>query len=142
MIYKILGDINEKNFDKIISNISKYYKFLFFRQGLYIALINFEQKDKAQELMKKTFRPVKNFYIQEITEHNLQLEDSFIIDWCRDSFVDLERQKYEIEQQKKLRQVMSAMDKMEEILQNNMLEKEATKNERKEHFTWICKDNI
>ena len=46
--------------------------------------------------------------------------------------MDLERQKYEIEQQKKLRQVMSAMDKMEEILQNNMLEKEATKNERKE----------
>ena len=132
MIYKILRDINESNFDKIISNISKDYKCLFFRQGLYIALINFEQKDEAQELMKKTFRPVKNFYIQEITEHNLQLEDSFIIDWCRDSFVDLERQKYEIEQQKKLRQVMSAMDKMEEILQNNMLEKEATKNERKE----------
>ena len=46
--------------------------------------------------------------------------------------MDLERQKYEIEQQKKLRQVMSAMDKMEEILQNNVLEKEATKNERKE----------
>ena len=46
--------------------------------------------------------------------------------------MDLERQKYEIEQQKKLRQVMSAMDKMEEILQNNMLEKEAIKNERKE----------
>lgn len=132
MIYKILGDINEKNFDKIVSNISKYYKFLFFRQGLYIALINFEQKDEAQNLMKKTFRPIKDFYIQEITENNLQLEDSFIIDWCRDSFVDLERQKYEIEQQKKLRQVMSAMDKMEEILQNNMLEKEATKNERKE----------
>ena len=82
--------------------------------------------------MKKTFRPIKDFYIQEITENNLQLEDSFIIDWCRDSFVDLERQKYEIEQQKKLRQVMSAMDKMEEILQNNVLEKEATKNERKE----------
>lgn len=132
MIYKILGDVNEKNFDKIVSNISKYYKFLFFRQGLYIALINFEQKDEAQNLMKKTFRPIKDFYIQEITENNLQLEDSFIIDWCRDSFVDLERQKYEIEQQKKLRQVMSAMDKMEEILQNNMLEKEATKNERKE----------
>ena len=132
MIYKILGDINEKNFDKIVSNISKYYKFLFFRQGLYIALINFEQKDEAQNLMKKTFRPIKDFYIQEITENNLQLEDSFIIDWCRDSFVDLERQKYEIEQQKKLRQVMSAMDKMEEILQNNVLEKEATKNERKE----------
>ena len=132
MIYKILGDINEKNFDKIVSNISKYYKFLFFRQGLYIALINFEQKDEAQNLIKKTFRPIKDFYIQEITENNLQLEDSFIIDWCRDSFVDLERQKYEIEQQKKLRQVMSAMDKMEEILQNNMLEKEATKNERKE----------
>ena len=135
MIYKILRDINEDNFDKIISNISKYYKFLFFRQGLYIALINFEQKDKAQELMKKTFRPVKNFYIQEITEHNLQLEHSFIIDWCRDSFVDLERQKYEIEQQKKLRQVMSAMDKMEEILEKeisekNMLEKKASKNDR------------
>lgn len=71
MIYKILGDINEKNFDKIVSNISKYYKFLFFRQGLYIALINFEQKDEAQNLMKKTFRPIKDFYIQEITENNL-----------------------------------------------------------------------
>ena len=71
MIYKILGDINEKNFDKIISNISKYYKFLFFRLGLYIALINFEQKDEAQNLMKKTFRPIKDFYIQEITENNL-----------------------------------------------------------------------
>ena len=46
MIYKIFRDINENIFDKIISNISSITS-SFFRQDV-IALINFEQKDKAR----------------------------------------------------------------------------------------------
>lgn len=127
MIYKIQRDINQDNFDKIISKISKFYRFLYSNGSLYLALINFEKNDEAKEIFKKTFRPVKNFYVCEITENNLQMEDGFIIDWCRDAFVDLERQRYEIEQQEKLREVMSAMDEMEKILEQSSLQEELEK---------------
>ena len=43
-------------------------------------------------------------------------EDKDIIEWSGDNFVRLEKERYEIEQQDKLKKTMRALDNLEDIL--------------------------
>lgn len=128
MIFKIQGDFNEDNFSKILNKLCKYFKFVYTNQTLYIALNRIENKQEASDLMCKIFRPVRSYYIKEINEKNIMNEEQSIVEWCRDNFVALDRQRYEIEQQDKLQKAWKALDNMEDILKNQMLQK----NEEKE----------
>ena len=121
MIFKIQGDFNEENFSKILSKLCKYFKFIYTNGTLYIALGDVKNKQEAFVLMSKTFRPVRSYYIKEINEKNIMNEEQSIMEWCRDNFVALDRQRYEIEQQDKLQNAWKALDNMESILQNQML---------------------
>ena len=70
---------------------------------------------------------------KEINEKNIMNEEQSIMEWCRDNFVALDRQRYEIEQQDKLQNAWKALDNMEDILKNQMLNnKENNKNKDKE----------
>ena len=128
MIFKIQGDFNEDNFSKILNKLCKYFKFIYTNQTLYIALSDIKNKQEASALMSKTFRPVRSYYIKEINEKNIMNEEQSIMEWCRDNFVALDRQRYEIEQQDKLQKAWKALDNMEDILKNQILQK----NEEKE----------
>ena len=133
MIFKIQGDFNEDNFSKILNKLCKYFKFIYTNQTLYIALSDIKNKQEASILMSKTFRPVRSYYIKEINEKNIMNEEQSIMEWCRDNFVALDRQRYEIEQQDKLQNAWKALDNMEDILKNQMLNnKENNKNKDKE----------
>lgn len=121
MIFKIQGDFNEDNFSKILNKLCKYFKFIYTNQTLYIALSDIKNKQEASALMSKTFRPVRSYYIKEINEKNIMNEEQSIMEWCRDNFVALDRQRYEIEQQDKLQNAWKALDNMEDILKNQML---------------------
>ena len=133
MIFKIQGDFNEDNFSKILNKLCKYFKFIYTNQTLYIALSDIKNKQEASALMSKTFRPVRSYYIKEINEKNIMNEEQSIMEWCRDNFVALDRQRYEIEQQDKLQNAWKALDNMEDILKNQMLNnKEDNKNNDKE----------
>lgn len=133
MIFKIQGDFNEDNFSKILNKLCKYFKFVYTNQTLYIALGDIKNKQEASVLMSKTFRPVRSYYIKEINEKNIMNEEQSIMEWCRDNFVALDRQRYEIEQQDKLQKAWKALDNMEDILKNQMLNnKENNKNKDKE----------
>ena len=133
MIFKIQGDFNEDNFSKILNKLCKYFKFIYTNQTLYIALSDIKNKQEASNLMSKTFRPVRSYYIKEINEKNIMNEEQSIMEWCRDNFVALDRQRYEIEQQDKLQNAWKALDRMEDILKNQMLNnKENNKNNDKE----------
>ena len=133
MIFKIQGDFNEDNFSKILNKLCKYFKFIYTNQTLYIALGDIKNKQEASVLMSKTFRPVRSYYIKEINEKNIMNEEQSIMEWCRDNFVALDRQRYEIEQQDKLQNAWKALDNMEDILKNQMLNnKENNKNKDKE----------
>lgn len=128
MIFKIQGDFNEDNFSKILNKLCKYFKFIYTNGTLYIALGDIKNKQEASALMSKTFRPVRSYYIKEINEKNIMNEEQSIMEWCRDNFVALDRQRYEIEQQDKLQNTWKALDNMEDMLKNQMLQK----NEEKE----------
>ena len=121
MIFKIQGDFNEDNFSKILNKLCKYFKFIYTNQTLYIALSDIKNKQEASNLMSKTFRPVRSYYIKEINEKNIMNEEQSVMEWCRDNFVALDRQRYEIEQQDKLQNAWKALDNMEDILKNQML---------------------
>ena len=133
MIFKIQGDFNEDNFSKILNKLCKYFKFIYTNQTLYIALSDIKNKQEASNLMSKTFRPVRSYYIKEINEKNIMNEEQSVMEWCRDNFVALDKQRYEIEQQDKLQNAWKALDNMEDILKNQMLNnKENNKNKNKE----------
>ena len=133
MIFKIQGDFNEDNFSKILNKLCKYFKFIYTNGTLYIALGDIKNKQEASVLMSKTFRPVRSYYIKEINEKNIMNEEQSVMEWCRDNFVALDRQRYEIEQQDKLQNAWKALDNMEDILKNQMLNnKENNKNKDKE----------
>ena len=133
MIFKIQGDFNEDNFSKILNKLCKYFKFIYTNGTLYIALGDVKNKQEASVLMSKTFRPVRSYYIKEINEKNIMNEEQSIMEWCRDNFVALDRQRYEIEQQDKLQNAWKALDNMEDILKNQILNnKDNNKNKDKE----------
>ena len=122
MIFKIQGDFNEDNFSKILNKLCKYFKFIYTNQTLYIALSDIKNKQEAYNLMSKTFRPVRSYYIKEINEKNIMNEEQSIMEWCRDNFVALDRQRYEIEQQDKLQNAWKALDNMEVVLKKKLEE--------------------
>ena len=130
MIFKIQGDFNEDNFSKILNKLCKYFKFIYTNQTLYIALGDIKNKQEASILISKTFRPVRSYYIKEINEKNIMNEEQSIMEWCRDNFVALDRQRYEIEQQDKLQNAWKALDNMEDILKNQMLNNKDSKEKK------------
>ena len=139
MIYRITGEFSTDNFNMFINKINKNFKFIYKNNNLYISLINYEfsLNKNLEKYLKNIFKPNKDFLIKEIDENNLSKYDQDIIDWCRDNFVELDKQKYQLEQQEKLKATMKALDIIEEKLneerKNRIREKDFDKNnERKE----------
>ena len=129
MIFKIQGDFNEENFSKILNKLSIYFKFIYTNNTLYIALNDIKKKQEASDIMNKVFRPIRSYYIKEVNEKNIMNEEQSIVEWCRDNFVCLDRQRYEIEQQDKLQNAWKALDNMETILQQQILTKNIQNNQ-------------
>ena len=90
---------------------------------LFIALKEWKEHEGSEELINKTFRPMKNFYIEEITEKNITTLTPVIKEWCLNNLVKLDTERYEAENQEKLKQVWQAMDRMEEQLTKELNEK-------------------
>lgn len=115
MIYKIQSEFDE-SFSIITEKLSKYFDFIYVNNILYLGLRKYENKQIHKEIMKKILRPSKKYYVVELTEKNLSLESRDVINWCKDKFVELDRQRFEIEQQEKLQAYMMALDKFDEIM--------------------------
>lgn len=120
MVFKIQGDFGMSDFVNMLTKLGQYFKFIYTNDNLYIALKDIKEKDNAKIIMNKVFKPIKNYYIKEINETNIMKEDPIVIEWCRDNFVALDKQRYEIEQQDKLHNAWKAMDNMEEILKKEI----------------------
>lgn len=123
MIYKIIGRFNDENFEKILKKISTLFDFIYTDQSLFIGLKNYQYKDEGNFLIKKTFRPIKDFYIEVIDEKNINKQSQFVKQWCLDRFVLLDTQKFEIQEQDRLKQTWRDLDNMEAELQKIMEER-------------------
>ena len=127
MVYKIQGNFNEDNFESIFKKLGPHFKLMYKYNTLFAALIDYNFVNKSESYLRNALRPSKDFYISEINEKNIMREEQSIIQWCRDNLVSLDRQKYEKEEQARLKEVMKAMDNMEAILQEQMISKSIEK---------------
>lgn len=127
MVYKIQGNFNEDNFEGIFKKLGPHFKLMYKYNTLFAALIDYNFVNKSESYLRNALRPSKDFYISEINEKNIMREEQSIIQWCRDNLVNLDRQRYEKEEQARLKKVMKAMDNMEAILQEQMISKSIEK---------------
>lgn len=131
MVYKIQGNFNEDNFEGIFKKLGPHFKLMYKYNTLFAALIDYNFVNKSESYLRNALRPSKDFYISEINEKNIMREEQSIIQWCRDNLVNLDRQRYEKEEQARLKEVMKAMDNMEVILQEQMINKSIEKQKAK-----------
>lgn len=124
MVYKVMGEFQKGNFAEKINRLLNKYKFIYKDGVLYVALQKYlsgkTKEDVEQECLEELrgiFAPATDFLVVKLDEGNLGKEEQSVRDWCRDRLVDLDRQRYEVEQQEKLRATWMAMDNMELLLQ-------------------------
>lgn len=127
MIYKIIGNFTDENFDKIITKVASRFKFMYCNDTLYISMKSIDSIGEDREFLYKIFRPARDFFIVEINEENILKEDDIVGEWCKDNFVLLEKQRFEKEQQSKLIKTWKAMDNMELQLKSELLKKNQSK---------------
>ncbi len=123
MVYKIIGTFSNEKFPTILQKVSKFCSCIYRNETLYVALNDVRDADIIEAQFKKIFKPQKDFFITKIDTHNVLKEDELILGWCREAYVRLESQLFEIKNQEKLNQVWADMDVMEEKLQNKLKEK-------------------
>lgn len=129
MVYKIVGDFDSVNFEKMLDKLMRFYEFIYKDESLFIALRNYSDKDAALIAMRNIFKPARSFVIKEINEKNIMKEDPITVKWCRDSLVELDRQRFEIEQQGRLKRTMVAIDRFEKILAERKLASDENREE-------------
>lgn len=123
LVYKIIGNFNQdERLVKIFDKIKEYFYFVYADEVLYIAIADYIKKEQALEVLKKTLKPAKDYFTIEITEDNLGKETPFYQDWCKENLVRIDRQRYEIENQEKLKMAMKAIGIFEEKMQESLKE--------------------
>ena len=123
MVYKIIGRFDDNDFEKILKKISEFFDFIYVDQSLFVGLRNYQYKEEGDNLLKKALRPSKNFYIEQVDEKNINRQSDFVKQWCLDKLVLLDTQRFEIQEQSRLRQTWKDMDNMEAELQKIMKER-------------------
>ena len=127
MIYKIIGNFTDENFERIITKVSSKFKFMYCNDTLYVSMKSVDSLSEDKEFLYKIFKPARDFFIVEITEQNILKEDEVVGEWCKDNLVLLEKQRFEKEQQVKLKKTWIAMDNMEIQLKSELLKKNQIK---------------
>lgn len=116
MIYKVISNFEQLDLDFFIKKLTKYFRVMLLDNVLYVGLMKYENKSAAQRCLEQLTKPKKNFYLEEINEVNIKRQSEVIQQWCFDIFTELDKQKYEAEQQDKLFRIWKAMDEMEKSL--------------------------
>lgn len=123
MVYRVIGNFTNDNFEKLLTKLCSKFKTLYLNNVLYLALINFNDKDICDDTLKKVFKPTRDFFITKIEEGNIMDLEPDALVWCRDNLVELDKQRYEKENQEQLKLTWEAMDRLEDDLKQKLIEK-------------------
>ena len=123
MVYRVIGNFTNDNFEKLLTKLCSKFKTLYLNNVLYLALINFNDKDICDDTLKKVFKPARDFFITKIEEGNIMDLEPDALVWCRDNLVELDKQRYEKENQEQLKLTWEAMDRLEDDLKQKLIEK-------------------
>lgn len=124
MVYKIIGNFDD-TFGTKLEKLSKKCICIYRNEALFVAPKDVQDVNNIEDFFKKIFKPQKNYFITKIDQNNIMREEQVVRQWCLDSFVRLETQLYEINEQAKLKQLWADMDVMEEKLQKKLEEQQS-----------------
>lgn len=144
MVYKLMGEIPSENRSIFINKLKENFKYIYKNRIFYVALLDYQKsfelcggiKGNERYDKAKTNKNV-DFWLDclihdycngsmikiKITENNIMNEDDDIKEWLRDNLVALDKQRYEFEQQEKLKATWKAMDYMEQFLYEEKVKK-------------------
>ncbi len=113
MVYKVISKFENTNFEKNLQKISTLFDFIYADRALFLGLREEKNKEDGEILIKKVFKPAKLYYIESIDEKNILRQSDFVRQWCLNKLVELDRQRFEKQEQERLLQTWNAMDNME-----------------------------
>lgn len=118
MIYKVQTDFTSTDstgLETVIKKLSKDFNVLFFNNCLFASVKNLQMAPDIRKLLT----PKSKFYITDITEENLRFEHNTVVEWCKDNFIKLDIQRFEKENQDRLKAIMELLEETEAKLKDN-----------------------
>jgi len=119
-IYKIVGNFTDDNIQKILKKTSNDFVSIYIDKILFLSLKTITKEEECKKVLDKVFRPIRDFYIEEINETNVNTLSPFIKEWCLNNFVRLDTEKYESEHQEELINIWKSLDEFEEKLKDKI----------------------
>lgn len=144
MVWKITGDFTNENLTDFINKIKGRFKLIYRSDTLYITVKNYRselqfsdlndidtretKQDMIErlndELKNKIFIPLGDYWIKCIDEeNNWSKEDAFTQEWVKENLTRLDKERLEIEQQSKLKEMWNDLDKLESELEERYKER-------------------
>ena len=112
MIFKIIMDFD--NLIEIIDILKDKFDVFLLNNQMFIFAKNL--KKYSVNSIKKIIK-ADNAFITIIDETNLRKESDKVISWCKDKFVENDLLRYEKENQKKIQEINTILDRFEENLE-------------------------
>lgn len=120
MGFKIYLDVANCDLGNLIEKLRKIGDIIFVNNSLYIWLIDGKDKKSLSSLIKR--QGVTEFFLQEITEDNVDKENGFAFAWAREHLNKKAVAAFEAKKQPELQQMLDNINKAREILEERIEE--------------------
>lgn len=130
MGFKIYLDVANCDLGNLIEKLRKIGDIIFVNNSLYIWLIDGKDKKSLSSLIKR--QGVAEFFLQEITEDNVDKENGFAFAWAREHLNKKAVAAFEAKKQPELQQMLDNINKAREMLEERIEEAKNKQNNDKE----------
>lgn len=130
MGFKIYLDVANCDLGNLIEKLRKIGDIIFVNNSLYIWLIDGKDKKSLSSLIKR--QGVSEFFLQEITEDNVDKENGFAFAWAKEHLNKRAVAAFEAKKQPELQQMLDNIKKAKELLEERIEEAKNKQNNNKE----------
>ena len=120
MGFKIYLDVANCDLGNLIEKLRKIGDIIFVNNSLYIWLVDGKDKKSLSSLIKR--QGVTEFFLQEITEDNVDKENGFAFAWAREHLNKKVVAAFEAKKQPELQQMLDNINKAREMLEERIEE--------------------
>ena len=130
MGFKIYLDVANCDLGNLIEKLRKIGDIIFVNNSLYIWLIDGKDKKSLSSLIKR--QGVSEFFLQEITEDNVDKENGFAFAWAKEHLNKRAVAAFEAKKQPDRHQMLDNIKKAKELLEERIEEAKNKQNNDKE----------
>lgn len=128
MGFKIYLDVANCDLGNLIEKLRKIGDIIFVNNSLYIWLVDGKDKKSLSSLIKR--QGVTEFFLQEITEDNVDKENGFAFAWAREHLNKKAVAAFEAKKQPELQQMLDNINKAREMLEERIEEAKNKQNSK------------